>query len=395
MQKRVAIIGGGASGLFCAIECAKNGLQVTIFEQNEKCGKKILVSGNGRCNITNRDIGKYNYHSENPEFVSYALAKFDAAAFERYVATMGLLLHKNEDGRCYPLSQEAKSVVLLFTSYAESLGVKIQTQQKITDVKKLLDSFDAVVVATGTQAAPHLGGNEDGLAFAASVGHTIYPTYPALVQLHTKEHFIHKMAGAKLEAEVTLFINNTKTLTKSGDLLFTPYGVSGLAILDISQAASQALLSGADVTLALNLLPEWNMQRLSSYLGSFKESTLELFALLCGLLPQKVVTHLLESLAIDGRVDAATLGAKNAKKIANAMTNLRITITQTHGFRHAEVSGGGVATEEIDAKTFESKKCKNLYFIGEVLDVDGDRGGYNFGWCWASAFCAVQSISKV
>lgn len=397
MKKRVAIVGGGASGLLCAIESAKRGAIVTLFEQNERCAKKILVSGNGRCNITNTDVSAKNFSSQNPEFTDYALRRFDTTAFERYMAEMGLLLHKNDDGRCYPLSFEAKSVALILESYARRLGVKFELNAKITEIKKLLHEFDAVVVATGSPAADHLGGNDDGAKFAKELGHTIHPYYPSLVQLHVEDAFVHKMAGAKVEAEVSLFVSNTKTLTKKGDLLFTNYGVSGLAILDLSQEASEALMAFERVSLGINLLPKFSHQQLSNYLNSFANSSDSptLFELLCGILPLKISRHLLEYLHLEESLQASSLGVKNAKKIANAITNLRLEVTQTHGFRHAEVSGGGVCTSEIDAKSFESKKVKNLYFIGEVLDVVGERGGFNFAWCWASGFCAAQHITKI
>jgi len=234
MRKKVAIIGGGASGLMCAIFCAKSNLDVTIFEQNERCAKKILVSGNGRCNITNTAFSKANYVSQNPDFVTFALSSFDFVAFEKFINSIGLLLDKKEDGRCYPLSNEAKSVAHLLVEYAKSLGVKFSLNTKITNAKDLFAEFSHLVLATGSEAAPHLGGNADGQQFAAEFGHTIMPTYPSLVQLHLSASVAHKMAGAKIDGEATLFLNHKKDVSAKGDILFTKYGVSGFSILDIS-----------------------------------------------------------------------------------------------------------------------------------------------------------------
>lgn len=395
-MKRVAIIGGGASGLFCAIECAKKSLHVDLFEQNDKVGKKILVSGNGRCNISNKNLSKDYYFSSNPLFVTEALKAFDFKAFEKFAASVGLLLDVKPDGRAYPLSNEAKSVVALFSQHAINLGVQIHTQNKIGSAKELLTRYDAVVVATGSEAASHLGGCDDGYKFAREFGHSIMPTYPSLVQLHLESKIASKMSGAKTDAEVTLYINHKKDTTCHGDILFTSYGISGFAILDISHNASVALQNFAHVSIGVNLLPQMNQQALAAHILSMaeKEQNFTLLDILLGLIPQKMAHYLLEDIGMDVHEKAASLNTKSAKKIANALQNWRFDVSDTHGFRHAEVSGGGVCVDEINPKTFESTKQKNLYFCGEVLDVVGARGGYNFAFAWASAYCAAHAITS-
>ncbi|WP_193150040.1 NAD(P)/FAD-dependent oxidoreductase [Sulfurimonas sediminis] len=394
MAKSVAIIGGGASGLLCAIFCAKAGLHVTLFEQNTKPAKKILVSGNGRCNITNKHLHVNDFFSQNPTFVEYALKNFGFKAFEKFTNSIGLLLHVTDDGRAYPLSNEAKSVAKIFVEYAQSLGVTFHTEHKITDIKKLTDSYDSVVVASGSRAASHLGGNADAEEFAKAFGHTVIQAYPSLVQLHLNSKTAHKMSGAKLNAEVTLLVNHQKELTCNGDVLFTNYGVSGFAILDISQRASEALLEYAAVDISINLLPEFNTQKLSTHLLHVKKNmpAFTLLDILVGLIPFKIANGVLEALHV--KPESKILDTKLSKKIANLMLNWRFEVTDTHGFRHAEVSGGGINTLEINEKTFESKKQKNLYFIGECLDVVGRRGGYNFAFAWASGYLAAQDIIK-
>lgn len=396
MQKKVAIIGGGASGLICAIFCAKSGVDVTVFEQNDKCAKKILVSGNGRCNITNSEFSKKNYIGANPDFVSHALSQFDFMAFEKFINSIGLLLEKKADGRCYPLSNEAKSVAHLLEEYARVLGVHFFLDSHVTNAKELFKEYSHVVVATGSEAAGHLGGNADGQEFAKSFGHTVLPTYPALVQLHIDAPIVHKMAGAKVDGEVTLFINQTKELTLKGDILFTKYGVSGFSILDISARASEALLNYEAVSISLNILPDFTAQTLATHIANTAKNmpAFSLLDILIGLIPKKIATHLLEHLKIKSTLQGDAIHIKLTKKIANTLMHWRFEVSETHGFRHAEVSGGGVCTEEIDPKTMESKKQKNLYFVGEVLDIVGQRGGYNFAWAWASGVCAAKSISK-
>ena len=394
MKKKVVIIGGGASGLLCAIFCAKANVDVTVFEQNNKCGKKILVSGNGRCNITNKHLTPNDFFSDNPDFVSYALEQFGFEEFQKFTNSIGLLLNVLEDGRAYPLSNEAKSVVKIYEEYAKSLGVVFETDTKISELKPLLNKYDSVVVATGSRAASHLGGNADAEMFAQTFGHSIIPAYPSLVQLHLNSKIAHKMSGAKLNAEVTLLINHKKEMSINGDVLFTNYGVSGFAILDISQTASVALQSYQAVDISINLLPHFNAQKLPAHIMQVIKNmpAFTLLDILVGLVPLKIANGVLEYLELSNAV--RTIDTKLSKKIANTLLNWHFEVDETHGFRHAEVSGGGIDTREINPKTMESLKQKNLYFVGECLDVVGRRGGFNFAFAWASGFLAAQNIIK-
>ncbi len=393
-MKKVAIIGGGASGLLCAIFCARKSIHVDLFEQNSKCAKKILVSGNGRCNITNRDISPSDFFSDNPSFTEFALKEFGFKEFEKFCESIGLLLDVKDDGRAYPLSNEAKSVASLILNHSKNLGVNLHVDTKITDIKKLLDEYDSVVIATGSEAAEHLGGNRDGLNFAEEFEHTIIPTYPSLVQFHLDSVVAHEMSGAKLNGEVTLLINNKKDSTCSGDILFTNYGVSGFAILDISQRASVALIEYSKVDISINLLPSFNAQKLSTHISKVASTQPDftILDILAGLIPLKIAQGVLKDLKIPTSTCRDEIGTKLSKKIANQMLNWRFEVSDTHGFRHAEVSGGGVDTSEINPKTMESLKQKNLYFCGEVLDVVGRRGGYNFAFAWASGYLAAKNI---
>ncbi len=395
-MKSVAVIGGGASGLFCAILLAQKGVKVTLFEQNAKVAKKILVSGNGRCNITNKNLSKEDYFSQNPDFVAFALKEFGFTAFEKFVNSIGLPLDVKEDGRAYPLSNEAKSVAKLFEEYAKNLGVNFHYNAHINSIKDFMKKYDGVVVATGSRAASHLGGNSDGEKFAKEFGHSIIPAYPSLVQLEIDAKVVHKMAGAKVDGEVTLFINHQKELTTKGDILFTNYGLSGFAILDISQAASKALLEFNHVAVSLNLLPRLTQQQIAAHLNAVAKRmpAFTLLNILVGLLPIKIATNVLEYLDLSPQTQCSEVNTKTAKKIANCIGNWRFEVEETHGFRHAEVSSGGIDTQEINPKTMESLKQKNLYFVGEVLDVVGRRGGYNFAFAWASAFVCAKSVTS-
>ncbi|MFA7501197.1 MAG: aminoacetone oxidase family FAD-binding enzyme, partial [Sulfurimonas sp.] len=320
-MKKVAIIGGGASGLLCAIFCAKENILIDIFEQNSKCAKKILVSGNGRCNITNKNLSSNDYFSQNPSFVEFALKEFGFLEFEKFCHSIGLLLDVKDDGRVYPLSNEAKSVASLLINYAKNLGVNFHTDTKITDIKKFLSEYDSVVVATGSQAASHLGGNSDGLEFAKLFGHNVFPTYPSLVQLHLDSKIVKKMSGAKVDGKVTLFINSKKELTCSGDILFSDYGASGFAILDISQGASVALMEYSHVSISINLLPAFNAQKLSFHISSLAQNMPQftILDILSGLVPLKIAQALLEDLDILASTCNNEINIKLTKKIANQL----------------------------------------------------------------------------
>jgi len=406
-MNKVAIIGGGAAGLMAALSAAKAGATVTVYEHNKSVGKKILASGNGRCNIINTTAYTHDYFGENPNFVKYALESMPFNAFEKLALSMGLFLDVKNDGRCYPLSNEAKSVVSALSEAVRQAGVILKTETTVIAlhqdqshfvVESSSDktSYDRLLIATGSEAAPQLGATTDGYTFAQSFGHTIIPTYPSLVQLHLDSDVHHKMAGVKTVAEVTLYLNGKPEEKASGDTLFTRYGISGLTILDLSQKASQALLEYQAVSVGVNLLPQFNRQTLAAQLEKLFQAvayyTLE--QALCGMISTKITPYILKSAKLDPLSKANTLNTKQIKKLAHQLQDWRFEVTETHGFKHAEVSGGGVNTNEVDEKTMASKRIKGLYFAGEVLDVVGKRGGYNFNFAWASGILAGQSLAK-
>jgi len=403
----IAVIGGGASGMMAALTAARLGADVTLYEHNNAVGKKILASGNGRCNIINTTASSEDYFGENPYFVQYALKQLPFETFEKFCHSIGLILDSKDDGRCYPLSNEAKSVVSVFKNSCINSGVKIQTEIHIDSISKNDNDFvihsnigkhryDKVLIATGSEAAPQLGATTDGYGFASSFGHYIVPTYPSLVQLHLSSNFHQRMSGIKTVAEVHLYINGKKEDSVNGDILFANYGISGLAILDISQKASLALLNHERVDISLNLLPRYNRQSLISLLEKLSQSIPEYSTetFLSSILPSKIAHSLLKSCDLDPIQPVSSLSSKSFKKIAHTIQDWRFEVTDTHGFKHAEVSGGGVSTSQINPKTMESTLVKGLYFAGEVLDIVGRRGGFNFHFAWASGMLAGKEMAK-
>lgn len=403
----IAIIGGGASGLMAALFAARSGADVTIYEHNSGVGKKILASGNGRCNIINTSSSADDYAGADPQFVTYALKQLGFNYFEKFCRSIGLVLDIKEDGRCYPLSNEAKSVLIALKSAVSKAGVKILIDTQVTAISKKENRFivetssdknlfDKVLIATGSEAAPQLGATADGYIFAKSFGHEMIPTYPSLVQLHLNSKNHHKMAGVKTTAEVTLIIDGKSNIRVVGDILFTNYGISGLAILDISQRASWSLLHKQQVSISLNLLPRYDRAHLAHIIEELLAAVpqYDIHTALCGLIPAKTATYLLEDATIPPAATVSALNPKEIKKLTHLIGEWKFEVSDTHGFKHAEVSGGGVSTTQINNKTMESKRVEGLYFAGEVLDIVGKRGGYNFNFAWASGMIAGKEMAK-
>ncbi|XPV68691.1 MAG: NAD(P)/FAD-dependent oxidoreductase [Halarcobacter sp.] len=407
---KIAIIGAGAAGIMSAISAKRlnKSLNIDIYDINNGIGKKILASGNGRCNISNTNCTQENFIGENPSFVKYALNQFDFKAFENFCKSIGLLLDIKEDGKVYPLSNEAKSVVTLLENTLKSLEINLILNTKINDIEKqngkfILKSesdeykdYDKVVISSGLSAAPQLGASEDGMSMACKFEHSFNLTYPSLVGLHTDFEHNSKIQGVKKESAVSLFIDGQKECEIKGDVLFTKYGVSGFAILDISQYAVYPLSLYQDVQISINLFPTKSRNEVLGMCESQFKTLPEQKAieLLVGIVSNKLAPILLDICKIDKQSKAKDINAKQIRALVNVITNWRMKITDTQGFKHAEASGGGIRTDEVDSKTFESKKCRGLYLAGEVLDVVGNRGGYNLQFAWASGFLAGQSLAK-
>ncbi|AXH16259.1 aminoacetone oxidase family FAD-binding enzyme [Malaciobacter mytili] len=407
---KIAIIGAGAAGVMAAITAKRlnKNLQIDIFDINKSIGKKILASGNGRCNISNTQISDKNYIGENPSFVNQALKEFDFKAFENFCKSIGLLLDIKENCKVYPLSNEAKSVVSLLENSLETLKINLILETKIINIEKQEEKFilnsedkkfkfyDKVLISSGLMAAPQLNATEDGLALASSFAHSFNPTYPSLVGLHTEFKYKEKLQGVKKEATITLYIDKQKEVEITADLLFTSYGVSGFAILDISQYAVYALNLYQNVEISINFFPQLSKNELLGILETLFKSLEDSFAvtLLTGIVSKKLAKVLLEIANLPSDILAKELNSKHIRTLVNTLTNLRMKVIDTQGFKHAEASGGGIRTAEVDNKTYESKLCKNLYFAGEVLDIVGNRGGFNLHFAWASGYLAGKALSK-
>ena len=393
-NEKLIIIGAGATGLCASILCARNKKHVTLLEQNTRIGKKILVSGNGQCNIGNKVITEQRFHSENADFITQVLEGYGFEEIETFFLSIGLTLIEGKEGKIFPMSLQASSVIALLEYEATRLGVHILCDTKVTSIDKQADTFilqttqgeyqsKQLLLASGSPAAPQLGGNNSGYAFATKMGHTLIPRYPALVQLCSEETWVKACAGVKVAGNATLYANGEYICEKKGDLLFTNYGISGLAILDLSREVSTRLASFDYCELSLDLIPQMSKEKLSNLLlhSIHPQSDKPLDLWLQSIVNKKLIPILLTQSKSKITLEKQ-LNKKEINKLVYTLKNLKLSISDTKGFQGAEVSTGGVNTQEVNPKTMESTLVSNLFFGGEILDVDGDRGGFNFHFAW-------------
>ncbi|CAA6820570.1 MAG: NAD(FAD)-utilizing dehydrogenases [uncultured Sulfurovum sp.] len=403
----VVIVGAGASGLLTAIVAARRGKKVLILEKNNKIGKKLLATGNGKCNIANQRPTLERFYSQNPQFLKDILQDYGFQSVKQFFKSIGLELIEAKEGKVFPMSLQASAVVELLVAECEYLGVKIMCE---TAVKKIVfdnnifsieyDSHNIktkkVVIATGHCSAPQLGGVMDGIGFARAFGHKIVKDFPTLVQLTSayKENYLSQMAGVKVDARVTLR-SKSQTFIKQGDVLFTNYGISGLAILDISRRVMEALKNSSELTLEIDLMPKMSYEQLRAMMKKslIKKSQKPLTIWMQGFINKKLINPILEPLKLDNETVSSLLSSiEKVDMIVKKIKHFEFKVNGSKGYKGAEVATGGVDTQEVDAKTMESKKQKGLYFVGEVLDIDGDRGGFNLHLAWVCGLRAGESL---
>ncbi len=390
------VVGAGAAGLIASITAARAGHKVTLLEQNSKIGKKILVSGNGKCNIDNRYINPSRFHGQDPDFIEKVLEGYGVDVVEKFFTSIGLELTEGKEGKMFPMSLQASSVVELLEYEAKRVGVQIVCDCAVTSISKENQTFTLettqgtktctkLLLASGSAAAPQLGGSNSGYAFATKMGHSLIPRHPSLVQLCSDESWVKACAGVKVAGVAQLYANGEYITEKKGDLLFTNYGISGLAILDLSREVSTRLANFDYCELNLDLMPELSKEKLTNLLLNRieKENAKPLTLWLQGVLNKKLIHIIIEQSKCKAKTEGE-LNRKEVGKLVYTIKNLKLSINDTKGFKGAEVATGGINTIEVDPQTMESKLVFNLYFAGEILDVDGDRGGFNFHFAWVS-----------
>ena len=346
-NETMIIIGAGAAGLCAAIVSARAGRSVTLLEQNSKIGKKILVSGNGKCNIDNKYIDLNRFHSQNPAFIEEVLKGYDFTVIEKFFTSIGLALVEGKEGKMFPMSLQASSVVEILEYEAKRIGVKIVCDCAVTAIDKKADTFTlettqgiktchTLILASGSPAAPQLGGSNSGYTFATKMGHSLIPRHPSLVQLCSEETWVKGCAGVKVAGLAKLYANGEYISEKKGDLLFTNYGISGLAILDLGREVSTRLATLDYCELSLDLMPELSKEKLTNLLQARvnNESEKPLALWLQGIINKKLIPIILEQSKCKVRVEDQ-LNRKEINKLVHTIKNLKLSINDTKGFEGA------------------------------------------------------------
>lgn len=399
----VVIIGAGASGMVTAIVAARRGKRVLILEKNNNVGKKLLATGNGKCNITNQRPTLERFYSHNSKFIQQVLEGYNYQSIKQFFKSIGLELIEAKEGKVFPMSLQASSVVELLKYECEQLGVEMRCDVQVQHVYKEKNFYiinhttgkiitPKVVIAMGHLSAPQLGGVIDGVRIAQSFGHGIIKDFPTLVQLTSPRKDLKQMAGVKVESRVTLK-KCKQPIQKQGDVLFTTYGISGLAILDISRFVMEQLIHSPTVTLELDLMPKMSHEQLIALMKKSlrKKSQKPLEVWLQGFINKKLISVILAPLKLPKLIESQVT-IDHIEKIVQGIKAFSFVLNGSRGYKGAEVATGGVDTRQVDAKTMESKKEQGLYFTGEVLDVDGDRGGFNLHFAWVSGMRAGEHV---
>lgn len=397
---KVLIIGGGAAGLMAALTASERPEnRVILLERQARVGRKLLATGNGRCNLTNRNLTLENYHGEDSDFCECALMRFDQERTLQYFRALGLLTVAEPSGRVYPVSDSANSVVdVLRLALGQRANVELRTGCEVQSLRKTNGRFEAAlpdgavqadcaIVCAGGCAGGKLGGTDMGYRLLESFGHKRTKLYPALVQLKTDTTYVRALKGVRCEAALS-YRAAALRCEAAGEVQFTEYGVSGPAVFALSRAASVA----GSGTLLLDLLPEVPRDELLGLLQARCAASpgWKSEELLTGLLHNRLGKTVLRLCGIPFESTCGALDEAALQTVSHAVKHFALEVKGTMGMDGAQVTAGGIRTAEFRADTLESRLCRGLYAAGEVLDIDGDCGGYNLQWAWSSGRLAGQ-----
>jgi len=403
-QSQLAIIGGGAAGLMAAISAAKtNRASIALFERNARCGAKIIVSGGGRCNLTNRQVSARNYYGGSKAFIRNVLSAFDQEDTIHFFKSLGVRLVTEEDDRVFPKSSRSHEVLDALLSRARALGVEIKARHYVENVRCHDNGFaistnhgeytaQKLLLAAGGVASPQYGTDGSGFVIARALGHTTSDIGPALVPIAVEKPKFGALAGITVNAALTLSEEHKSLASSAGSLLFTHEGISGPATLNISRE----LAFHPEAGLFLNLLPQkdlaaiqcWFRQQIQTHPRAQASSIFK------GLLPDRLGETLINLAQIDQSLRLGKLSRVQLKALSIIVTQLPLRNARPLDFKEAHCTAGGVLLSEIRYQTMESRITKGLFLAGEILDVDGVTGGYNFQWAWSSGWLAGKSMAE-
>ena len=399
----IGIIGGGASGMAAALAAAENkNVQVILFERQARLGRKLLATGNGRCNLSNLHADANTYHGEQAEFAASALEKYNVDATLQWFSDLGLYTVAEDSGRIYPYSDQANSVVDVLRFALEKPNIQVQTGQEVSKVKICDPGFsvttedesyfcDKLIVACGGLAGTKLGGSMSGYKLLQKLGHHCTKLRPTLVQLKSQWPALPSLKGVRASCEAEIFRDEKMHSESIGEIQFTEYGLSGPVIFEISRDVCR---EKGNWVCKLNFLYNMSKEALMALMRKKQQTNLTAEELLTGILHNRLGRVLVKEAGIAGYVPIAQLEDWELEKVCDQVFGLRILLTEPMGMDSAQVTAGGILTSEFDPQTMESRLVPGLYACGEVLDIDGDCGGFNLQWAWSSGRCAGYTAGK-
>lgn len=406
------IIGGGASGLVSAIAAKDFGIDVAIVEATDRIGKKILTTGNGRCNISNTgaEAPFNNYHSNEDKFFYNTLKNFGVKETLDFFLALGLPIIELQNGKLYPQSLQASSVVDILKLALEDRNIPLYTNCKVKTIHKdnlfklsttnedyKLFTCDHLILSSGGKSAPKTGSDGSMYYLAEKLGHSTLPLLPGIVQLKLNYKNLKSISGIKFDGFAEIIIDDVSTRKDFGEILFTDYGISGPPILQLSALASKGIFQNKKVEISIDLMPQHTYESLENFIECHFAllSHRPIVDSLIGVINKKLIPTLLKECGItDLHMPCYELSWKDKKRLISTLKNWKFTCIGTNDFNQAQVTIGGINTTEVDSTTLESKIISNLYFAGEILDVHGDCGGFNLQWAWSSGYIAAKSIAK-
>jgi len=411
----IAIIGGGAAGLAAAIFAAEAGAQnIVVFEGAKKIGAKILVAGGGRCNVTHDRITPEDFHGPRTVIrnIFRAYTQADTVA---WFASLGVELKREDTGKLFPTTDDAHTVLNALLNRCAELGVDVRTHHRVIDLhvnhstskptpSAAWDRFTVkhthgqttarrVVLATGGKSLPKTGSDGGAYPIVQRLGHTVTPTYPALVPLVLDEAFFHAdLSGISHDVTLSTYVDGQRIDQRTGSLLWTHFGISGPVVMDASRFWVIARAEGKPVELRCSVAPGKTFEQLDAWLQQ-RDPKQAIGTALTANLPRRLVAALCDHIGLDPATQCAQLNREMRRTLVHALTDLELPVVRDRGWNYAEVTAGGVPMGEVDFRTMASRRCDGLYLVGEILDVDGRIGGFNFQWAWSTAHAAGRALA--
>lgn len=407
MKYDVAVIGGGPAGMIAAVRAGKLGSRVVLIEKNESLGSKLLMTGKGRCNITNKrgELKEIiNRFGKNGKFLFSAFSKFGADETIKFFESKGLKTKVERGGRVFPVSDKSIDVLDVLIKYLRRFHVDVKTNSQVKKIIKKRNRIEKIILAngeeiiadnfiicTGGKAHPITGSTGDGYKWAAKLGHTVIELSPSLVPIIVKERYVKDLEGLSLKnVEISIYKDNKKINSRFGEAIFTANGMSGPIILDMSKEIGEEL--PGNLVMQIDFKPALDFVKLDKRIQrDFQKNSKKLFKnSLNQLLPKKLIPVIIRLSGIDPDKKANSITKEERRKLLHLLKEFNLEIKGLEGFKKAIITTGGINLNEVDHKTMKSKLIDNLYFAGEILDLDGPTGGYNLQVCWATGYIAGE-----